>query len=102
MIFDRGQLLAEKTTLQTFAAHHGDHLTTPCVLRPTRTFEHGMASEYEIALPNDAVAVVRLVAAKGWNLIVRERNSDREISRGLFATPHDALMVMAAEVRNAH
>jgi hypothetical protein len=74
-------------------------LTAPCCLKPTRVFEHGMVCEYEIPVLDNDNAILKLVAGKGWELIVRDARTGMQSSRGLFATPYDALMLMSAEVQ---
>ena len=77
-----------------------DYLAYPCRLVPEQKFGHGMIYEYQIPLPAGRVAVLRLVAAKGWDLIVRSATGP-EVPRGLFASPRDALLLLAAEVRSS-
>jgi hypothetical protein len=78
-----------------------DHLTAPCKLEPTAWFEHGMTREYQAPLLDGNRAVLQLVAGRGWRLIIRTGAGSPELDRGLFATPHDALMLLSAEIRDA-
>jgi hypothetical protein len=55
----------------------------------------GEAQGYGLLLPSDERAELRVVA-DGWELVISTR-SGRVVRRGLFASPHDALMVLEAE-----
>jgi hypothetical protein len=78
-----------------------DHLSSPCKLHATAWFEHGMTREYQVTLLDGDVAVLQLVAGRGWRMTMRSAARPGELDRGLFATPNDALMVLSAEMREA-
>lgn len=78
------------------AANGPDYLRLPLAWTPSRRFDHDRVYEYRLALGGGDVAVLRLVADKGWAMTV-SHGGERETDRGLFGTPHDALMVLVAE-----
>src|SRR5918993_5220293 len=75
-----------------------DYLKLPLAWTPTRRFDHHQVYEYQLALGAGKVAILRLVADKGWAMTIAAAPGRPEIDRGLFGTPHDALMVLMAEV----
>jgi hypothetical protein len=77
-----------------------DHLSAPCQLQPTAWFEHGMTREYQVPLLEGELAILQLIAGRGWQVTIRSASTS-DIDRGLFASPHDALMVLSAEIRDA-
>jgi hypothetical protein len=76
-----------------------DYLKLPIACVPSRRFEHGQPYEYRLLLNTDEVAMLRLVAGKGWALTIVRGPERPPIERGLFATIFDALMVLYAEFR---
>jgi hypothetical protein len=82
-------------------ADETNHLAGPCVLTASKRFDHGAIWEYQIALPENHVAVLRLEPGKGWALNILSTQDNIDIDRGLFATPLDALMVVSAETRTS-
>jgi hypothetical protein len=74
-----------------------DYLKLPLAWTPTRRFDHHQIYEYQLTLRGGEVAVLRLVADKGWALTITHAAGQPETDRGLFGTPHDALMVLVAE-----
>ena len=74
-----------------------DYLRLPLAWTPSRRFDHLQVYEYRLALGAGDVAILRLIADKGWALTISHAVGQPETDRGLFATPHDALMVLVAE-----
>lgn len=74
----------------------GAYLTLPFTWTPAKRFGHGQTSEHRLALPGGQIAILRVVADRGWEMTICD-GAGRESPRGLFATPHDALMVLVAE-----
>lgn len=70
--------------------------TPPLRLLPTSQFQHGMVREYRVVLPNRDTAILRLVAARGWELTIQTPLA-QTINRGLFATTYDVLCVLREE-----
>jgi hypothetical protein len=70
-------------------------ITLPFGWVVTQRFEHGLVREYQLTR-GDLVAILQRVAGRGWAMTVVHGPGQR-YDRGLFATPHDALMVLAAE-----
>lgn len=86
-----------RTGVSETAAHAPDYLRLPFAWAPSRRFDHGLVYEYRLAVGTDDIALLRLVPGKGWTMtLARGAQSDIE-ERGLFGTPHDALMVLFAE-----
>jgi hypothetical protein len=54
-------------------------------------------SEYRLKLQSGDVALLRLVADKGWAMTIRHGTGQPDTDRGLFGTPDDALMVLVGE-----
>jgi len=79
------------------AADSPDYLRLPVAWTPSRRFEHGQPYEYRLMLNADEVAALQRVAGRGWSLTIIDGSSGRVSERGLFATPHDALMAVYAE-----
>lgn len=71
------------------------YLTLPFAWTPSKRFGHGQTNEYRLALRDGRVAILRIVPDKGWAMSIA--SGEQETARGLFATPDDALMVLAAE-----
>ena len=78
-------------------AHGPDYLSLPIAWLPSRRFEHGQPYEYRLALTGDDVAILHRVAGRGWALMIAHGAAGPATARGLFGTPHDALMVLYAE-----
>lgn len=74
-----------------------DRLVLPFAWAPSKRFDHGQVYEYRLTLDADEVATLRLVADKGWALTIARGDAQPHTDRGLFATPYDALMVLATE-----
>jgi len=81
----------------TAKAAEPDYLQLPLAWMPTRRFGHHQVYEYQLRLGGSDVAVLRLVADKGWAMTITHAAGEPETDRGLFGTPHDALMVLVAE-----
>ena len=79
------------------AVHGPDYLRLPLAWTPTRRFDHHQVYEYQMAHGAGQVAILRLVADKGWAMTIVHRDGQPATERGLFGTPHDALMVLVAE-----
>jgi 2-hydroxychromene-2-carboxylate isomerase len=79
------------------AADGPDYLNLPLAWTPTRRFDHHQVYEYQLALGAGNVAILRLVADKGWAMTIVHDDWQPDTDRGLFGTPHDALMVLVAE-----
>jgi hypothetical protein len=73
------------------------YLQLPFAWVPSGRFGHGKVHEYRLDLGANDVAILRLVADKGWALTIARGAAQPEIDKGLFATPYDALMVIVAE-----
>jgi len=78
------------------AADRSGHFEVPFEWTPSKRFDHGQACEYRLPLGDHGVAILRLVAGKGWALSITQ-GAGGDTARGLFATPHDGLMVLFAE-----
>ena len=78
------------------AADGPDYLRLALAWTPSRRFDHDQVYEYRLALAAGNVAILRLVADKGWAMTISHAGQ-RDTDRGLFWTPHDALMVLVAE-----
>jgi hypothetical protein len=74
-----------------------DYLRLPLAWTPSRRFEHDRVYEYRLAIGAGDAVVLRLVADKGWAMTVTHGSGQPDTDRGLFGTPHDALMVLVAE-----
>jgi hypothetical protein len=74
-----------------------DYLNLPLDCVPSRRFEHGQPYEYRLVLAPEAVAMLRLVAGKGWALTIVRGPGRAPDDRGLFGTVFDAVMVLYAE-----
>jgi hypothetical protein len=84
--------------LQTATAVNGpDYLRLPLAWTPSRRFEHDRVYEYRMALGDGDVAILRLVADKGWAMTISHGSGHPDTERGLFGMPHDALLVLVAE-----
>jgi hypothetical protein len=81
--------------------HEPDYLGVPLAWTPARRFDHGKVYEYRLTLHDGEVAILRLVAGKGWAMVIAHDDGQPDTERGLFATPGDALMVLRAEVLSA-
>ena len=68
----------------------------PLRLLSTSQFQHGMAYEYRVVLPNRDTAILTLIAGRGWDLTIQTPAAE-VIHRGLFSTTYDALCVLRAE-----
>jgi hypothetical protein len=80
------------------AAHAPDYLRLPFAWAPSRRFDHGLVYEYRLVVRTDDIAILRLVAGKGWTMTLARGGAQAAIEeRGLFGTPQDALMVLFAE-----
>lgn len=79
------------------AANGPDYLRLPLAWTPSRRFDHDRVYEYRLTLGGGDVAILRLVADKGWAMTVTHGSGEPDTDRGLFGTPHDALMVLMAE-----
>jgi hypothetical protein len=77
--------------------HDADYLDLPFAWTATQRFGHGQVREYQLPLGGDRVAILERVAAKGWALTILHAGGSTKSVRGLFGTPHDALMVLFAE-----
>ena len=77
--------------------HQPDYLKLPIACVPSRRFDHGQPYEYRLVLGPDEVAMLRLVAGKGWALTIVRGPEQPPADRGLFATIFDAVMVIYAE-----
>ena len=75
-----------------------DYLRTSLAWVPSKRFGHGRVYEYRLELGGDDVAILRLVADKGWALTIAHGPGRAETARGLFGKPHDALTVLVAEL----
>ena len=73
----------------------GGYLKPPFNWRPMRPADIEQ-TEYQFALGDGRTAYLRLVAGKGWAMRITG-GPGQETDRGLFGTPHDALMVLVAE-----
>lgn len=82
--------------LSTKTGDESDYLGLPLTWTATRRFDYGRVYEYRLTLGTGQVAILRLVPEKGWAMTIAD-DADSVIERGLFATPDDALMVIAAE-----
>ena len=82
---------------QTATADGPDYLTLPLSWTPARRFDHDRVYEYRLALGGGDVALLRLVADKGWAMMISHGSGAPDTERGLFGTPHDALLVLVAE-----
>lgn len=74
-----------------------DYLKVPLAWTPARRFDHDRVYEYRLALGTGDVAILRLVADKGWAMTISHANGEPDTERGLFGTPHDALLVLITE-----
>ena len=54
-------------------------------------------AEYRLTLGAGNVAILQLVADNGWAMAIAHGPGRPDTERGLFGTPHDALMVLVAE-----
>ena len=79
------------------AADGPDYLTLPLAWTATRRFDHGRVSEHRLALGGGEVAILQLVADRAWAMTIVHGSRQPDTDRGLFGTPHDALMVLVAE-----
>ena len=79
------------------APDESSYLTLPFAWAPSQRFGHGQVFEYRLVCDAGFVAVLRLVPDKGWAMTVGDGTAQPESDRGLFASPHDALMVLVAE-----
>jgi hypothetical protein len=77
--------------------NEADYLKLPFAWSVTERFDHGQAREYQLPLGGDGRAILQLVPARGWALTVVSGPGSPSTARGLFGTPRDALMVLAAE-----
>jgi hypothetical protein len=77
------------------ASERDGYLKLPFAWTSSKRFGHGQTNEYRLDLRANRVAILRLVADKGWAMSIVD--GDGETPRGLFATPDDALLVLAAE-----
>jgi hypothetical protein len=57
---------------------------------------NGQASSYRIELPNGDCASLALASNRGWDLSIQNYKGQMT-RRGLFGSPHDALMLLEAE-----
>lgn len=78
-------------------ADEAHYLDLPFAWAPSKRFDHGQVYEYRLPLNADEVAILRLVADKGWGLTIAHGDAQPHTDRGLFATPYDAFMVLATE-----
>src|SRR5688500_17255947 len=79
------------------SAHEADYLKLPFRWSVTARFDHGLVREYQMPLGGDTRAILRLIPARGWALTIVNGGGAPSTARGLFGTPHDALMVLLAE-----
>jgi hypothetical protein len=56
----------------------------------------GQASSYRIELPNGDCALIAVASNRGWDLSI-QNDKGKMTRRGLFGSPHDALMLLEAE-----
>jgi hypothetical protein len=76
-------------------ANEAAYLELPFTWTPSQRFDHGQVREYQLGLGSGRVALLERVGGTGWALTIEHRQHRTE--RGMFATPHDALMVLVAE-----
>jgi hypothetical protein len=74
----------------------GGYLRLPFAWASTKQFAYGQPNEYRLTLSDGRAAILRLVTDKGWAMSIADARGS-ETSRGLFGTPHDALMALVAE-----
>lgn len=79
------------------AAEGPDYLRLPLVWMPTRRDDDQRVCEYRLPLGDATVAILQLIADKGWAMTIAHGGEQADTERGLFGTPHDALMVLVAE-----
>lgn len=77
--------------------NEAEYLKLPFAWSVTERFDHGEVREYQLPLAGDGRAILQLVPARGWALTVISGRGSPSTARGLFGTPHDALMVLVAE-----
>lgn len=87
----------QQRPLAAIAADRPDYLDPPLAWTPSQRFGHGQVCEYRVPLAAGDVAILQLVAGKGWAMTIAHGAAEPATERGLFATPHDALMVLLAE-----
>ena len=86
-----------RVSAQQGVVDRADYLKLPLAWTPTRRFDHHQVYEYQMALGAGRAATLRLVADKGWAMTIVHDGVQPGTDRGLFGTPHDALMVLVAE-----
>jgi hypothetical protein len=75
----------------TFVSASGMNLS----LIPSGPWINGEVHSYAVDLPRDRRAELRIVE-NGWELVI-SGPSGQVVRRGLFGSPHDALMLLEAE-----
>jgi hypothetical protein len=65
-------------------------------LKPSGRFSDGQIHTYVADLATGATAMLTEVPSKGWELIIRDATGTVH-RRGLFATVHDARMLLESE-----
>jgi hypothetical protein len=92
-----GRADASEQRTAAIAAEGPDYLDVAVAWTPTRRFGHGQVHEYRLSLGTE-VAILQLVAGKGWAMTIAHGTTQPDTDRGLFATPRDALMALLGEL----
>ena len=79
------------------AADGPDYLRLPLAWTPTRRSDDHGVCEYRLPLGGGNVAILQLIEHKVWAMKITHAGGQPNIERGLFGTPHDALMVLVGE-----